>query len=141
MNYAKLTTENSRNALYANSMGKLHRITHLAFNEEGHNHLFKTKHLIAVSALPNQEGVELLADRYGGDREIILQDLSTVDRPFTNLYIRACGSFFQVAAVFSSEKEANALMLQRDDVAIIDSTTLKDVEDQYHFIASYQKAD
>lgn len=47
MNYLKLTTEN-RHVLYVKSMSKLHRITHLAFNEVGHTILFKNKDKIAV---------------------------------------------------------------------------------------------
>lgn len=122
-------------------MRKMHQITHFAFDEKAHNHLLKTKDLVCVSTLPCGKDVQLLAYRHGGDRVLKLKDFSTGEKPYTNLYIKAFGDFYQVAAVFDSVDQANSFMLEREDAALIDSTTLKDVvTEQFHFIASLRKA-
>lgn len=140
MNYEKLSTENG-NCLFVKSMNKLHRISYLAFNEEGHKLLFDKKDLICVAGFPNINDVQAMALRYQGDSKIKLQDKSSEDRPYTGFYIQAYDSnFYQVAGVFTDVDEANQFMALREDAALIDSTNLKHVDKQYHFIACLDKS-
>jgi|GEM_PF-1326814 hypothetical protein len=136
VNAAKFVTENGYQ-LFVRSMGKLHHVTHLAFNEEGHDKLFKTRDLICVAHLPNSASVQVLAAQYGGDRKIQLKNRSTQDKPFSDFYMRTYdGKYFQIAGVFNSVKATNEMLSVRDDTGPIDSTTIKGITEQYHFVAS-----
>lgn len=140
MHYTIFSTENSHR-LFVHSMNKYHRVSHLAFTEEGHTHLFNKKGLIAVAHLPCNGDAQVMADQYGGNRTMRLEDKSTNEKPYTAFYFEAWdGNFYQVAHVSTSRDEANAFMLKRDDAALIDSTTITGLTEQYHFIASLVKS-
>ena len=139
MNHTKLKTENS-NTLLVKSMSKFHTITHLSFNEVGHDFLYKNHDVIGVSHIPNEENTTLLALQYGGDTELNLSDESSEEHPCLNMYMRVFdGNYYQIAAVFTDVKKANDFMTQRPDTALIDSTMLN-LDDEYHFIARLEKA-
>lgn len=139
MNYLKLTTEN-RHVLYVKSMSKLHRITHLAFNEVGHTILFKNKDKIAVSTLPGFPEIQLMADLYSGSNKYDLENLSSNSLPFADMYMYTYGGYFQIAGFFDSVTSANAFLLQRPDTAPLDSTTFKKGDVQLHFICAMKKS-
>ena len=136
----KLTTENSSNRYFVRSMGKVHQITHFALSEESHKHQFDKYDRICVSTMPGHDHIQLMANRYAGDNAKTLSDLSTKDKPFSNLYIEAYDmTIYQVSHVCSSDDEANQIMLERPDVALIDSTKMKELDVQLHFLASLKQ--
>lgn len=142
MNYSVLTTENGY-GLFVKSMNKLHKVTHLAFNEDGHSFLFRNQNLVRVAVFPdNLSDVQAMASQYGGDNTLKLQDKSSEDLTYTNFYIKSFdGHFYQVAGIFKDVDMANKFMESRDDAALIDSTNLKgSLTNQFHFIASYEKS-
>lgn len=140
MKYSKLITEN-HNYLFVKSMNKIHRITHLAFNEAGHKVLFEKHQLVTVSKLPDIDHVELMAAQYGGDNTFELSDLSTPEQPYLGMYMQAYdGNYYQIAGVFQDIDKANDFMCKRPDTALIDSTKFKALDHQYHFIASLKKS-
>jgi hypothetical protein len=139
MNYEKFASEND-NSLFVKSMGKIHHVTHLAFNDQGHKKLFDDKNLIAVALLPLFE-TQLMANRYGGDTTLKLDDKGVTGQPYTDMYMKVDdGKYFQIAAVFTDVDAANSFMLKWSDTALLDSSTLKGVDEQYHFIASVKKS-
>ena len=137
MNYVKFITH-TNNSLFVQSMSKLHKVSHLAFNDEGHKALFDKKMLVCVAHLPNTHDVQVMAQRYDGDKTTVLENKSSEGKSFSQFYIKAFnGKFYQVAAVFNNLHEANQFMLDREDVAIIDSTNFNRHDNQYYFIASF----
>ncbi len=140
MNHCELKTENS-NKLFVKSMSKLHTVTHISFNEIGHNKLYKSKGLIGVATLHQDTDATALALQYSGDTKTQLECKASENKSFTGFYIQSYdGNYFQIAGIFNDVDEANKFMLQREDTAIIDSTKIKGLEKQFHFIASLEKS-
>lgn len=122
-------------------MSKLHTITHISFNEIGHNKLYKDKSLIGVATLHQNTDATALAQQYGGDTDTQLECKDSENKSFTGFYMQADeGKYFQIAGIFNDVDEANKFMLKRDDTAIIDSTNIKGLENQFHFIASQKSS-
>lgn len=138
MNHTKLKTE-SGHALFVRSMNKLHRVTHLSFNKEGRDKLFNAHSSIAVASMPSHPGVALIAQQFGGEHKR-LTDISTHERTFTNLYMWACGHYFQIGSVYNDPNIANEYLRVRTDTAPLDSTTFPKDQKQFHVIASEEKA-
>ncbi len=139
MNYSKLITEN-HNRLFVRSMNKTHQITHLSFNEAGHNHLFWKESLIGVFGLNDLDDVSFLAKQYGGDTSLTFSNAHTEDKPYLNMYMQAFdGNYYQIAAVFTDVAKANAFMTEREDTGLIDSTKLG-LDNEYHFIGRLVKS-
>lgn len=140
MNYCKLETENSY-TLLVKSMSKLHTITHISFNEIGHNKLYKNKSLIGVATLHQNTDATALALQYSGDTDTKLECKGSENKSFTGFYMQAYdGNYYQIAGIFNDVDEANKFMLNREDTALIDSTKIKGLENQFHFIASLEKS-
>ncbi|PKG68656.1 hypothetical protein [Pseudoalteromonas sp. GutCa3] len=136
MNCATLITEN-QNFFYAKSKGKVYRIDKLSFNDDCHDELLKGDGLVAVGSLPNFENIDLMTHRHKGER-----DFSFEKEPGTiGFFIRVyTGDFFQIAGVFDSVIDANNFMKDDDDVALIDSTNIRGLSKQFHFIAYLTKS-
>ncbi|MDP2565763.1 hypothetical protein [Pseudoalteromonas marina] len=82
-----------------------------------------------------------LALQYSGDTDTRLECKSSENKSFTGFYMQAYdGGYYQIAGIFNDVDEANKFMLQRDDTALIDSTNIKGLENQFHFIASLEKS-
>ncbi len=141
MNYRVLSTENGY-GLFVKSMNKLHKVTHLAFNEDGHDSLFKNHNLVCVALFPgNLNDVQAMSSKYGGDNELKLQDKTCENCTYTNYYMKSFdGNFYQLANIFTDVDMANKFMESREDAALIDSTDFRGTDIQYHFIASFDKS-
>ncbi|WP_428774890.1 hypothetical protein [Vibrio sp.] len=124
---------------------KLYQITEMATNGEQSNVADTSSSLtlsdepcclMDIGGMPGAENVHVLGCLY--DSVLIgLGDLDTVDRPFTQLYVQVyTGDIFQIAAVVDSVEEGNQLLLQREDISLIDSTQMKSLDRQLHFLAS-----
>jgi len=116
----KLKFNNSWMSLYAKSMGKVFEITHITDSQKLQDSLFKRDTIIAVSSLPNNPGISLLAKAYGPEfRASELQDLNKENHPYSNHYIESDGKFFQVALVTTEISICNEFCAKRDDVGLI----------------------
>lgn len=116
----KLKFNNSWMTLYAKSMGKVFVITHATDSEKLQGSLFKRETIIAVSALPNNPGVSLLAQSYAPAFSAAeLQDLSSENCPYFQLYLESDGKFFQVALITTDLAECNQFCAAREDVALL----------------------
>lgn len=140
MNYSKLKTENMCK-LVVKSMRKVHTITHLSFNETGHNKLYSSKDLIGVAHFECDKNTTTLAVQYSGDRVTQLECKSTSKASYTGFYMQTHdGNYYQIAGIFTDIDEANEFMANREDTGLIDSTNIKGLEKQYHFIASLEES-
>ena len=138
MTHTKIVTENNFE-IFVKSMRKLHKVTHLAFSVDGHNALFK-KDIICVAQVPKIKNVNLMAEMYAGDTQIRLSDLSSMERPFTGMYVKGIGrKYFQVAGVFEDVSAATDFLAERPDTAPIDTVVISP-DRCLHVIASAQPA-
>jgi len=119
-----LTTSNPFMTYLSASMSKLHIIEHLALTSTGHQQLFENKDLIGVSQMPGNEDITLMGKVYGGNRAFSLVSKHSEITPFTNIYVKAFDEYFQVAFVTPCERKANAFMVARPDVGLIDTIKL-----------------
>lgn len=131
----KLLFNNPWMSLHANSMRKLHKIEHLAFNEEQHQKLFK-KGFINVAGIPQDDHLQLVARQYGGDAALKLKSLDCETTPYLDLYIRSDGKYFQVSGVFKSLEDCFNHTENRDDVALMCSFPFDNSTDELHFMTS-----
>ncbi|PSU31734.1 hypothetical protein [Photobacterium lutimaris] len=138
----KLTLENSvvGSQLFVRSMNKLQHITHIAASEDSHNKQLKQHNRICVATLPGDDSIQLMATKYSSDSCTQVSNLHSDSRPFLDMYIRTCGAMYQVAYVLKSTDEANRHLLERDDIALLDSTKMNGLEHQFHFLAALKKA-
>lgn len=140
----KLILENTivGSQLFVRSMNKLHHITHIANSEESHNEQLRQHNRICVATMPGDDSIQLMAHKYSSDAKTQVSNLHSESHPFLDMYIRTGGEMYQIAYVLKSTEEANKHMLERDDIALIDSTKmLNGLEYQFHFLAALKKAE
>lgn len=114
----KLSFDNNWMELYACSMRKLHKVTEIALNQEEKDKALK-KDLITISSL-EPLGISFLSMLYGiKEPSKNLEELSTDENPFLPFYIKVDKEFFQVAHIVKTVEEANLVMTERSDVALI----------------------
>lgn len=135
----KLVFDNSWMILRAKSMGKLHTISHIVSSDKTHAKLFQQKDLVTVSKLPKSslcDDIQLMAPSYSANTSTKLKCLSTPEMPFSNLYIDVEGIHFQVSHVVLDPKMGNAIMKERNDIALICSSEATNEAPALHFLAS-----
>ena len=101
-------------------MGKIFHVEHISSCEKEIERLYKTKNLVQISEMPGNPGLSLLSGQYSTLFESIrLENKTTSEIHFSNLYIESDGDYFQVSNVCATTEESNAICLKRDDVGII----------------------
>lgn len=130
----KLTFDNLWVTFYARSMGKIIEVKEISLNDEQDKKV-TSKGLFSVTVLEqNDVTITLHSDPYSKTyKSSNLEDLSTDENPYLNLYFEADGVFYQVSHIVTSAEEANRITMERDDVAVI-------CADDYgfHYLASFK---
>ena len=116
----KLKLDNPSMRLCALSMRKVFHILAIAGDCQHNNSDFIKQNLVAVSQLPAQPRMNLLANCYAPKfPSRLLRDLSTHEKPYTNLYIQSEEQYFQIAYVSGDRNYCNSVCLERGDITLI----------------------
>ena len=133
----RIQTENFSNGYYIQSEGNLFKVSELDYA----NHGVANDDSKVTSTMPGFPEFRILADREPVNFGFALSDDTKGACSYTNLYVKVDqDKFFQIGDITDSFENANDSMWGNIDLAIIDSTVMEGLKNQFHFLASIEPA-
>lgn len=118
--------------LHARSMRKMHKILAISNDKAERDNLFNAHDMVTVAVIPGlPEEFCLLADTYGGNNSLVIEDQYSDSLPLTFMYLNTPSGMYQVAAIHTSEKDSQKFQDQRLDTTWMDTLTLKSGQKLY----------